>query len=352
MDDGTQGDPGKDERVPAAHDHPRNIGTGGQPPGPSVPGASGPAGYGAFLESWRRSSPAPRPRSGVPWRVWVVSIATAGFAASVTMIILVAVTTSGGSAMATNSPALITSAANRNPDRAARPGAAAAPGTEETPADLPSAPAEPGHEASPRSGGGSDAGAPPRAVGTQPPSAVLTTRAGTVAGEPPTAAPAQQAAPAQGSGSGAGSTTNAGSGAGSGSSSGSAGTTAARTTAPAASAPSAPKTNPYSAAQVCGSGYSQVDSHTLTSGSTTAKIVLMYNGSNNCVVTLKSGAGVGTAQSMSAWVQAQNGSSKVTDSGSYEYYAGPAKVSAKAICVKWGGSLGGVSWGSDWSHCG
>ncbi|WP_007506864.1 hypothetical protein [Pseudofrankia saprophytica] len=103
---------------------------------------------------------------------------------------------------------------------------------------------------------------------------------------------------------------------------------------------------------MCGSGYSQVDSHTLTNGSTTAKIFLMYDGSNNCVVTLKSGAGVGTAQSMSAWVQARNGSSQVVDAGSYQYYAGPVRAYAKAICVKWGGSLGNVSWSSDWSHCG
>ncbi|MDT3443663.1 MULTISPECIES: serine/threonine protein kinase [unclassified Pseudofrankia] len=158
-----------------------------------------------------------------------------------------------------------------------------------------------------------------------------------------------------GSGSGAGSsgaTSGTGTGSGSGSTGSSPGTTAARTTAPAPSGSSTATKNPYTAAQVCGSGYSEIDSHTLTSGSTTAKIVLMYNGSNNCVVTLKAGAGVGTAQSMSAWVQAQNGSSKVTDSGSYQYYAGPTKVSAKAICVKWGGSLGSVSWGSDWSHCG
>jgi hypothetical protein len=158
-----------------------------------------------------------------------------------------------------------------------------------------------------------------------------------------------------GSGTGAGSsgaTSGTSTGTGSGSTGSSAGTTAARTTAPAASGSSTAKKNPYTAAQVCGSGYSEIDSHTLTSGSTTAKIVLMYNGGTNCVVTLKSGAGVGVAQSMAAWVQAQNGSSKVTDSGSYQYYAGPTKVSAKAICVKWGGSLGSVSWSSDWSHCG
>jgi hypothetical protein len=78
----------------------------------------------------------------------------------------------------------------------------------------------------------------------------------------------------------------------------------------------------------------------------------MYNGSRNCVATMKSGAGVGKAQTMSAWVQVQGSSSRVSDSGSFQYYAGPVSVYAPGKCVKWGGSLGSVSWGSGWEHCG
>ncbi|WP_307873566.1 serine/threonine protein kinase [Frankia sp. AgB1.9] len=161
--------------------------------------------------------------------------------------------------------------------------------------------------------------------------------------------PGAGAGPGVVTGSGPGTVPSAGTGTGGGTGSG---TAATHTAAPAPATPATAKKNPYTAAQVCGSGYSQIDSHTLTSGSTTVTIVLMYNGGTNCVATMKSGAGVGTAQSVSASVQAQNGSAKVTDSGSYQYYAGPVKVAAKAICVKWGGSLGSVSWTSGWSHCG
>lgn len=107
--------------------------------------------------------------------------------------------------------------------------------------------------------------------------------------------------------------------------------------------------NPYTAGEVCGSGYSQIDQHALGS---VGAIFLMYNSSNgyNCVVTLKY-TSVGTASSVSASLQAEGGT-KTTDSGSYSYYAGPVKKSAPDTCVKWGGSVGSTSWTSDWSHCG
>lgn len=119
---------------------------------------------------------------------------------------------------------------------------------------------------------------------------------------------------------------------------------------PKPSSPPAPSPNPYTPAQVCGAGYSQIDQRTLTGG--TAKIYLLYNGSRNCVVTMKYGTGVGTAESMSAWVQVEGASSRQSDSGSYKYYAGPVYVYAPQKCVKWGGSYGGASWGSGWEHCG
>jgi murein DD-endopeptidase MepM/ murein hydrolase activator NlpD len=107
--------------------------------------------------------------------------------------------------------------------------------------------------------------------------------------------------------------------------------------------------NPYTAGEVCGSGYSQINQHALGSA---GAIFLMYNSSNgyNCVVTLKYQS-VGTASSVSATLQVEGGT-VTTDSGSFSYYAGPIRKSAANKCVKWGGSVGSTSWTSAWSHCG
>lgn len=119
--------------------------------------------------------------------------------------------------------------------------------------------------------------------------------------------------------------------------------------APAPSSAPASKANPYTPSQVCGAGYSQIDQQALGS---TAKIYLLYDGTRNCVVTMKYGAGVGTAQAMTAWVQVQGSSTKQVDSGSYAYYAGPKYVTAPGRCVKWGGTYAGTSYTSGWEHCG
>jgi len=106
--------------------------------------------------------------------------------------------------------------------------------------------------------------------------------------------------------------------------------------------------NPYTAGEVCGSGYSQIDQHAL---GTVGAVFLMYNSSNgyNCAVTLKY-ASVGTASAVSTTLAVEGGSSS-TDSGSFAYYAGPLKKSAPDTCVKWGGSVGSTTWTSGWTHC-
>ncbi|EFC81417.1 hypothetical protein FrEUN1fDRAFT_5469 [Parafrankia sp. EUN1f] len=123
---------------------------------------------------------------------------------------------------------------------------------------------------------------------------------------------------------------------------------AAPAPAPTSAAAPAAKPNPYTATQVCGSGYSQIDRHSLGS----AMIYLLYDGSRNCVVTLKSGSGVGVAQAMGAWVQVEGSSTRQSDTGSFQYYAGPVYVTAPGKCVKWGGSHAGSTWTSGWEHCG
>jgi len=106
--------------------------------------------------------------------------------------------------------------------------------------------------------------------------------------------------------------------------------------------------NPYSATEVCGSGFSVIDSQKLGSAGTT---YLLYNGSTkaNCVTTLKA-TSLGKASPVSAFLEVE-GSSRVTDSGSFEYYAGPVKKTAGATCVKWGGSVGSESYTSPFEHC-
>ncbi|GGO16580.1 serine/threonine-protein kinase [Micromonospora parathelypteridis] len=111
--------------------------------------------------------------------------------------------------------------------------------------------------------------------------------------------------------------------------------------------------NPYTAAQACGSGYQVIDSATLTGGDGQRKgrVFLMYHSGTgaNCVVTLKDTA-VGTKTAASAYLEVQ-GRTRSTDSGSFDYYAGPVRASAAGTCVKWGGTTGGVSYGSGFEHC-
>ncbi|WP_348774142.1 protein kinase [Micromonospora sp. WMMD1155] len=111
--------------------------------------------------------------------------------------------------------------------------------------------------------------------------------------------------------------------------------------------------NPYTAAQACGSGYQVIDSATLTGtdGQRKGRVFLLYYSGTgtNCVVTLKDTA-VGTKSAVSAYLEVQ-GRARSTDSGSFDYYAGPVKAGAAGTCVKWGGATGGVSYGSGFEHC-
>ncbi|MDT7799467.1 MAG: sialidase [Actinomycetota bacterium] len=102
-------------------------------------------------------------------------------------------------------------------------------------------------------------------------------------------------------------------------------------------------------APACGGGYGVVDSQPLGTAGT---VYLSYNASNgqNCVSTMKS-ASAGTATATSAFLEVQ-GAARQTDSGSFSYFAGPVKAAAANKCVKWGGTAGGVSYTSEFEHCG
>ena len=43
---------------------------------------------------------------------------------------------------------------------------------------------------------------------------------------------------------------------------------------------------------------------------------------------------------------------KVTDSGDFQYYAGPVRAKAAGVCVKWGGAIQDAAYDSPFEHCG
>ena len=107
--------------------------------------------------------------------------------------------------------------------------------------------------------------------------------------------------------------------------------------------------NPYTPEQVCGDGYSVIDSAGLGTAGT---VYLLYNSGNgyNCVVTLKK-TSLGTPTATTAYLEVQ-GKSRVTDSGNFGYYAGPVRAAAADKCVKWGGKAGSNTYDSPFEHCG
>jgi serine/threonine protein kinase len=106
--------------------------------------------------------------------------------------------------------------------------------------------------------------------------------------------------------------------------------------------------NPYTPAQVCGSGFYVQRSQSFNGGET----FQLYNSGTkqNCVVTMKY-AGVGKESPVSATLDVQGGGS-ATDSGSFKYYAGPVKLPAPGKCVKFSGSVGAGSTSAGWANCG
>ncbi|WP_308250160.1 M23 family metallopeptidase [Sphaerisporangium fuscum] len=106
--------------------------------------------------------------------------------------------------------------------------------------------------------------------------------------------------------------------------------------------------NPYSAGQVCGAGFKEIDSQFL---GPVGRVVLLYSASSgeNCVVTLRDRTN--GKVSASAYLEVK-GQARKTDSGSFQYYAGPVRSKAAKTCVKWGGSIGSAEYDSPLEHCG
>ncbi len=97
---------------------------------------------------------------------------------------------------------------------------------------------------------------------------------------------------------------------------------------------------------ICGSGYSVQTSHALTG----ARVYLLYNGSSNCVVTIKTSS-VGTPTRTTAGLQVAGGQ-WAYDTGMYTQYAGPVKQAAAGKCVRYFGFHAGSEFTSPFGHCG
>ncbi|MFF0390083.1 spore-associated protein A [Kitasatospora sp. NPDC004615] len=109
-------------------------------------------------------------------------------------------------------------------------------------------------------------------------------------------------------------------------------------------APSVAQAATYNGA--CGSGYSVIGILPVTGGT----VFLTYNGSTNCVVTVRNSPG--SAVYMGAWIERSDGSGYQGDFGNYTTYAGPVYVYAPGSCIDWGGNIGGSYASQSNSHCG
>ncbi|PWW66996.1 DNA-binding NarL/FixJ family response regulator [Actinokineospora spheciospongiae] len=96
----------------------------------------------------------------------------------------------------------------------------------------------------------------------------------------------------------------------------------------------------------CGGGYRVIDSFGVSGGT----VFLTYNGSTNCVVTVRNSSGA--AVPMNAWIKKSSSSTWIEDPGSFTSYAGPVRVSAPGVCIDWGGGIASSSH-TEWNdHCG
>ncbi|PRX17685.1 serine/threonine protein kinase [Actinoplanes italicus] len=115
-----------------------------------------------------------------------------------------------------------------------------------------------------------------------------------------------------------------------------------------------PVTNPHDdPVELCGAGYTVINSKKLTTsaGVLRGTIYLLHraSGGMNCVVTIKANT-LDQKTAMAAALEVQDGVTKA-DKGSFQYYAGPVTAAAPSTCIRWGGTIGGLTFLSEWSHC-
>ncbi|MFE3446883.1 spore-associated protein A [Nocardia sp. NPDC059180] len=96
----------------------------------------------------------------------------------------------------------------------------------------------------------------------------------------------------------------------------------------------------------CGAGFKVIDSHELKGGT----VFLTYNGSKNCVVTVRDKPG--DPIRMGAGLRLSSDHDKeVIDDDQYKEYAGPVTVEAKGQCIDWGGLIADDKWQTFKVHC-
>jgi eukaryotic-like serine/threonine-protein kinase len=110
------------------------------------------------------------------------------------------------------------------------------------------------------------------------------------------------------------------------------------------------QSNPYTPTRVCnneapGSGYYVQRSHALNG----ARVYQLYNGSYNCVVTIKT-VSIGSPTLTNACVQV-TGTGWNCNKGDFKYYAGAVWYYGKGKCVKYFGYHGGTNYESPWGNC-
>ncbi|TWG21035.1 serine/threonine-protein kinase [Actinoplanes teichomyceticus] len=104
--------------------------------------------------------------------------------------------------------------------------------------------------------------------------------------------------------------------------------------------------------EACGGGYEPRQQTDLTSaGAVQGRVHLLYRDSDAsyCVVTVRT-AGLERKAAASAYLQVQ-GQDRITDSGPVQYFAGPVTATAPGTCVKFGGSIGPLTFDSDFVGC-
>jgi hypothetical protein len=111
------------------------------------------------------------------------------------------------------------------------------------------------------------------------------------------------------------------------------------------------QSNPYTPAGVCnseapGSGYYVQRSHALNG----ARVYQLYNGTYNCVVTIKT-ASVGTPTFTSACIQV-TGKGWNCNNGQFSHYAGAVWYDGRGKCVKYYGYHDFSNHESGWNNCG
>ncbi|MEV5681063.1 spore-associated protein A [Streptomyces sp. NPDC052179] len=106
---------------------------------------------------------------------------------------------------------------------------------------------------------------------------------------------------------------------------------------------------------VCGSGYREIDHLDIKNslGDTEAVIYLTYSTATgkNCAITQN--VGIYSQADLMVYITRDDaGGETVRDVGTYQKYAGPVYISARGVCITWGGYRNYNDRYQPHSHCG